>query len=80
MTKFEGDIALKEVTFVRLDAPYGPENSVQHPHLYNFEQAGRFLFATAPPSDDGFDEVPYLCSYIYFCQTRFYKHNRKVCA
>ena len=77
MTKFEGAIANKEVTFVRLDAPYGAENKVQHPHLYNFEQSGRFLFATVQPSDDGFDEVrvvsqttcrmPHAATRIYFC-------------
>jgi hypothetical protein len=56
MAKYEGDIANKEVSFVRWQAPFIAATRVVHPHLYNFELAGRFLFATAPPSDDGFDE------------------------
>ncbi len=57
MAKYEGPIANKEVSFIRWEAPFIANTRTAHCHLYNFEQSGRFLFATAPPSSDGFDEV-----------------------
>ncbi len=57
MAKYEGAIANQEVSFVRWQAPFVANTRTVCEHLYNFEQSGRFLFATAPPSSDGFDEV-----------------------
>ena len=57
MTKFEGDVRDRRVSFIRWKAPYGPADKMTHAHLYNFEQSGKFLFATLPPSTDGFDEA-----------------------